>query len=292
MMTELIYSLLIVVLVSSSLFAGTVRISRRLQESSLRLMAALTVLAGTAWFVSLRDQVVLSRLIPHPSLIVLGNWFPYLAAILAALAWNSPTCRSRRRLLAGGLSLSCCVSLSWPLLGQTPECGNRWDQDICLQTTPYSCSAASAATLLKAYGIEATEAEMAELCLTRRGTHWMGLYRGLSLKTEGTRWTVEVKRATAEDLQSDAGPVILAARLPEGTDVDPVLQESCGWIPGQGHSVVFMGFLGKKALLIGDPGVGRELWRTSDLDLLWTGLMLRLVPREPVGVVPVNVAAR
>lgn len=292
MMTELLYSLMAVILVATSLFAGTVRISCRLQESTLRLIAILTVLAGTVWFVSLRDQVALSRLIPHPSLIVLGNWFPYFVAILAALAWNSSECRSRRRLLVGFLSLSCGVSLSWPLLGQTPECGHNWDQDVCLQTTPYSCSAASAATLLKAYGIPATEAEMAGLCLTRRGTHWMGLYRGLSLKTEGTLWTVEVARATSEELKSHPGPVILAVRLPEGSNVDPVLEESCGWIPGQGHSVVFMGFLGKKALLIGDPGVGRELWRTSDLDLLWTGLMLRLVPRESVGTSPDHIAAR
>lgn len=292
MMTELICSLMAVLLIAASLFAVTVWGSRRLHERSLRLMAVLTVLAGAVWFTNLRDQVELSRLIPHPSLIVLGNWFPYLAAVLAALVWNSPDCRSRRRLLVGCLTLSCGVSLSWPLLGQTPECGNKWDRDVCLQTTPYSCSAASAATLLNAYGIEATEAEMAELCLTRRGTHWMGLYRGLSLKTAGTPWSVEVARATAEDLSRDAGPVILAVRLPEGANVDPVLQESCGWIPGQGHSVVFLGFVGREALLIGDPGVGRELWRTSDLDLLWTGLVLRLVPREPVGASSVNIAAR
>lgn len=292
MMTELIDSLMTVLLISTSLFAGTAWLSRRLRERSLSLMAVLTVLAGAVWFTNLRDQVELSQLIPHPSLIVLGNWFPYFVAILAALAWNSSECRSRRRLLVGCLALSCGVSLIWPLLGQTPECGNKWDRNVCLQTTPYSCSAASAATLLNAYGIEATEAEMARLCLTRRGTHWMGLYRGLSLKTAGTPWAVEVARATAEDLNHDAGPAILAVRLPQGANVDPVLQESCGWIPGQGHSVVFLGFVGRQALLIGDPGVGRELWRASDLDLLWTGLVVRLVPREPGRVSSVNTAAR
>ena len=37
---------------------------------------------------------------------------------------------------------------------------------------------------------QSTEQEMAELCLTRHGTSWQGLYRGLKLKTAGTGWDV------------------------------------------------------------------------------------------------------
>src|SRR5260221_7046371 len=43
-------------------------------------------------------------------------------------------------------------------------------------------------TTLFRSGISATEQEMADLCITRRGTYWQGLYRGLKLKTAGTLW--------------------------------------------------------------------------------------------------------
>ena len=97
------------------------------------------------------------------------------------------------RAAAASPALGCgrLLAATWPLLGRTPACSERWDElGTCLQTTDYTCSPACAATLLKKYGIAATEQEMAELCLTRRGTSWQGLYRGLKLKTAGTDWDV------------------------------------------------------------------------------------------------------
>ena len=49
---------------------------------------------------------------------------------------------------------------------------------------------------------------MAELCLTRRGTSWMGLYRGLKLKTEGTPWKVEMVSDRLLAMQSAQQPAL------------------------------------------------------------------------------------
>ena len=64
---------------------------------------------------------------------------------------------------------------------------------------------------MREHGIQASEQEMVELCLTRAdGTPALGLYRGLKLKTRGTPWNVEVFRSGLEDLRNaDRWPVIL-----------------------------------------------------------------------------------
>ncbi|MBI1314997.1 hypothetical protein GC176_27210 [bacterium] len=279
-MSDLLVSLTLVALASAGLFGLAVAGSRSCRASRRNLLACLTVLLGAAYSGLLWDRVLLSRLIPHADLIVLGNWFPLFAALLAGLAWTGTPDRLRRCLSSGALLAAGGWAVAYPLLGAAPQCRNEWQGRICLQTTPYSCSAASATTVLKAHGIEATEAEMADLCLTRSGTNWMGLYRGLSLKTQGTGWMPVVFETDAAGLRRrDSGPVILVAELPDSPVVDPVFREACGWTPGQAHSVVFFRFLTERTVEMGDPTFGRELWRVSDLDVLWTGRAIGLVPR-------------
>lgn len=55
--------------------------------------------------------------------------------------------------------------------------------------------------------------------------------------------------------------------------------EACGWIPGQSHAVVYFRFVTENTLKIGDPTMGPELWRRSDLETLWSGTVVRLVRR-------------
>ncbi len=280
-MSGLIVSLTIVALAAVGLFGLTVASTRNCRTLHRNLAGCLTLLIGGAYFGLVWDRVLLSQIVPHANLIVLGNWFPFFAAVLAGLAWTGATGRIRRCLNSGSLLAVGAWAVAYPLLGKAPECRSKWQNEVCLQTTPYSCSAASAATILKAHGIEASEAEMAELCLTRRGTNWMGLYRGLALKTEGTAWKPVVFETDASGLQArNAGPVILVAELPDNPSVDPVFREACGWIPGQAHSVVFFDFLTEDTVQMADPMFGRELWKASDLDVLWTGRAIGLVPRN------------
>ena len=91
----------------------------------------------------------------------------------------------RRNNYAIALSSVGILALFAPVLGAVPECGERWDGSLCLQTSPRTCTPACAATLLSLHGIDTTERDMAQLCLTRQGrswyggTSWQGLYRGI-----------------------------------------------------------------------------------------------------------------
>lgn len=121
---------------------------------------------------------------------------------------------------------------------------------------------------------------MAELCLTRPGgTSMHGLYRGLRIKTAGSGRRVEAFRGNIDILRTQPGPVILSVKLRPGPRVDPRYEQLWGWTPGVAHTVVFYGFRADGKAEIGDPAVGLEHCRLLDLDVLWQGDGLRLVPR-------------
>ncbi|TXT30285.1 MAG: hypothetical protein FD138_2303 [Planctomycetota bacterium] len=225
------------------------------------------------------DHPCLARWLPYSNLIVLGNAFPLFAAILAGLTCRRLRARPRTRTTAVVLLIVVSVgALIRPLLGTAPVCEASWDGDVCLQTTKHTCSAASAATVLRGVGVTTSEAEMARLCLTRQGTHWMGLYRGLSQKLSPT-WRIEVfDTAKLETLRqvSPQAPAILTVELPRDVPVGWEYREESGWLPGISHSVVCLGPDGGDQWLIADPANGRERWSTSDLLLLWQGQGMRL----------------
>ena len=280
-MSDLLLALAYVAAGSVCLFLVSRQIGRRHGLSIRNLLAVGTMLLGTGYFCFLWDQVLLSRVVPHSSLVVLGNWFPMFAGVLCGVAWTSRLSVLRRSIAVSSLGIAALAILISPLTGTSPTCGDQWRDGVCIQTTKHTCSPASAATLLRKYGIEATESEMSNLCLTREGTTWQGLYRGLSLKTHGTPWDVEVFEGTFDDLRStDAAPAILVARLPVERRSDSQFTDTSGWIPGQSHSVVFSHFLNDHTVVMNDPSFGREIWRVEDLKTLWTGRAIRLVPRS------------
>lgn len=274
-------SFLLLLLASGVLFFATARLTRNRRPHTRNLIALFTVLTGGLYIAFLWNHPRLTTLIPHESVLILGNWFPLLAAVLAGVAWSSQPGQApaRKALLSSAIVGVAVWSVIHPVIGSQPECEDRWQGEVCLQTTPWTCSPASAATLLRAHGIDATEQEMAELCVTREGTSWLALYRALALKTERTGWRVEVFEKEEAALRQQSRPVILFARLPEDQSKSD-LGQHCGWIPGQGHSVVFLEYLSPSTLRIGDPAVGTELWRKADLDTLWTGRGIRLVRDE------------
>src|SRR5262249_5213226 len=208
-----------------------------------------TTLATAAYVAFLYNDVLIAKLLPFSNLIVVGNWIPPLTGLLAGLAWSliprpaRPTApatsttqphagESSRIVLARRLAVVVSLqTLGWltvlrPLWGVAPRCRDRWDGTFCVQTTDLTCTAACAATLLNAHGIRATEQEMAELCLTREGTQWQGLYRALKLKTAGTPWDVEVVHGGFDHLKAlDHGPAILAAGVPRGAGVARIYTE-------------------------------------------------------------------
>jgi hypothetical protein len=286
----------------------------------VKVLALAVVLALVADVAFLSDDILLARILPFANLIIVGNWVPLLVSFLAGLAWSliprqaieaapqsSPPAESdsvnNRSLPAHAGAPSRWPSLTvqlrrvvvvllleaigWyavvrPLWGAPPQCRDWWENDYCLQTTDDTGMPACAATLLKAHGIEATEQEMANLSLTRSGTRWQGLYRGLKLKTAHTPWDVQIVNGSFDRLRSlgDA-PAILAAGIPRSGRVARMFTERYGWTPGEWNPVLFFGFRGDGRVAIGDPspGVGKQDWTEDDLRVLWRGRGMRLVPR-------------
>ena len=84
--------------------------------------------------------------------------------------------------MAAFLVLLGMLSTGWTLSGATVTSREYVDDDgVTRQTTLYTCGAASAATLVRAVGIEKTEAEMARATgvVPGRGTTFVKAYWGL-----------------------------------------------------------------------------------------------------------------
>jgi hypothetical protein len=294
-MADLYLGVAIIAAVSAVAFAFSFDLGRRCTRPLADLIVLGMVVGIFAYIQFLWYDVRLVQLLPFSNLIVLGNWFPVAASALAGFAWHLIPGRVwRKSFSATGLITAAFYSLLWPLYGSPPDCERAWTADgICLQTTAKTCTPACAATVLRRCGIEATEAEMAELCLTREGTTWQGLYRGLKRKTAGTGWDVEVLQCDAADvLAMGEQPVILSVGLPKTTTTNQqAATAEWGWMPGIGHSVTLLGRSNHGRYVIADPapGIGREEWTANELRYLFRGTAMRLVRRSASA--PVNGAA-
>lgn len=282
-MTDLIVGCGLVALISLVLFAATVRMARSLSVRRIFLVGFVVMLVLCWYLVWGCEMSFWSRLLPLSNLVVIGNLVPLCCAVLAGLARVTSPGSPRRRavpvLAIVGLGVFATVK---PMLGQPPPCLDQWSDGICAQSSSVTCTAASAATLLRQHGISATEAEMAELCLTRKGTGWKGLFRGLTLKTRGTGWIASVRDLSVEQLQDEPGPLILDVGIPLGATVPEVYTTEYGWQPGVLHSVIFYGFRDSNRVAIAEPtpGVGREEWSAENLRILFRGRAYQLSQRR------------
>jgi predicted double-glycine peptidase len=150
------------------------------------------------------------------------------------------------------------------------------------QTTDDSCSAASAAMLLARYDIVTTEAEMADLCLTRAnlGTSPLGLYRGLAIKAAERGLRPHVLRLSQPDQLRDLKqPAIINVGLKADTPWETSVRlESYGWRVGAWHTVlIWRTDKSGQWTDVADPSFGPERWPTEDLKYLWDGSALILV---------------
>jgi predicted double-glycine peptidase len=271
---DLLIGVLIIGLISSLLLVASMRAALVLPPRLTNLLAIFLITMMVAFVFLLQGRIELSRVLPFSNLIMIGNWQPLIAAVFAGLIWRRlPAAMWRRTLVIAALVASCIYGIYEPVLGRTPHLSDRWLDNICLQTSPASCTPAAAATLLTSHGIRATEQEMAMLCLTTtKGTSFHGLYRGLKLKTTGTPWDVYMfSDSTIDDLRRMAGPVLISVELRPELGLDPRYQNTFGWLPGVAHTVMLIDFVHGDLVRIADPAVGHEVWNLDDLRLLWHG---------------------
>lgn len=266
---------------------GSLMLGLRVGEVTSRGVAALLGLPvlGLVVLQSLLfvDNLRLAAVLPFSNLVIVGNWSLLGVGFLAGLAWRHVPRPVWRKLLATVPLISICLyhSYGW-LPGRAPRCGNVWLDGVCVQTAPATCSAACAATVLKAHGIPATESELAQLCLTRLwGTSALGIYRGLKRKTADTPYDVAPFHWTLDQMRTKPpGPVLLDVRLTREATTDPRYERDWGWTVGQVHTVVLFRFLPNDLVEMGDPSIGREKWHVDSLKVLWQGSGMRLVRRR------------
>ena len=116
------------------------------------------------------------------------------------------------------------------------EYSNKWENDICLQSTPSSCGAASSATIFRKFGENITEQDLAQECYTYRGgtENW---YLSRAFRKRGYSVTFRFEDGFPQDLQL---PVIAGIR-----------------VGNIGHFITIVD-LKNGAYITGDPLKGRE----------------------------------
>lgn len=283
-MADIVIGALIMLAICSLVFIVGLKATQHRSKRLGNLVAIFVVLLTIAYIVFLWDHAALTRLIPLSNVIVLGNFFPIGAAVLSGVACGRLSKYPLRQgvtalamLIAGG------IGLFWPMLGFPPECKGEWEGDNCMQTSQRSCMAATAATILRHYGIESTEREMASLCFTRKGTTWLGLYHGMAVKLREKDLKPWLFRESVDELLAFEGPQIISCGITEElAEKYPQYRDDWGWIPGVKHAVVLRGSDGDR-IFIADPAVGLEEWAREDLKFLWDGRGLRVLPRSGTG---------
>jgi predicted double-glycine peptidase len=265
---DLLLAMAVMILLAVASGVGLGLLLRRLPT----WVSTLTALLGTALLVAhatyLNGSPALATRVGSPNAIVWSNFSFLFSAVLVAGAWKTMTVRWQRYFVAIVLLGAGIYSAYLPLFGTPPRTSPpRVVHGVHRQTTLSTCSAAAAATLLGTYGIDTTETEMADLCLTREGgTFQLGLYRGLRLKAPGRR--VEFLNHDFEAVTHSPQPVLVSLGVAaDGTN--PLLRRV-------GHSVVIFGRLGDTHLIVGDPVSGRYAMETEEFRRLWTGEALRL----------------
>jgi len=161
-------------------------------------------------------------------------------------------------LCGGALLLWVAVPYVKPLVNALDpgELHDEWRDDVCLQSTESSCGPAAVATLLRAHGVQAEEAELARECFTSRGgtENW---YLARAMRRRGVR----VDYVSATGVNDVPLPCIAGVRL--------------GGPQGDGHFITILGRSGERHIT-GDPRLGRLVMSEGDLarDYHFTGFFM------------------
>lgn len=149
-----------------------------------------------------------------------------------------------------------------PVLAPLPadHFSNVWKDNVCMQSTPTSCGAASAATLFRYVGESLTEQEIAHECFTYQGgtENW---YIARAFRRRGIPVRYRIENRFPVDLQM---PALAGVRL-----------------GGAGH---FITILDKQnsMIVVGDPLVGRREIPASKITQIYrfTGFFLEIWDRK------------
>lgn len=286
-MGDLVLAILGLTMASLAALVGGVRLACAATRRWVNAVATVGV-ALLLWYVlRYHGTWQMARLLPFSSAIVLGNWIPIGGAFFAGLTLGESAIPAWRRRGWAALILTACVySVACCFLGHVSEREPSPVVDFRQQNWRSSCGASCAAVLLQLHGIEATEDELVKLCLTsHRGTPALGVYRGLKIKTAGSRWDVEIVTCPLAELLAMEGPLLLRDQIPEVRLLDGTKDGR----PMGGrleHAVLLLDGRDRDHIRILDPASGIRYpiqWTIEDLRERWRGEALRLVLRGAGG---------
>lgn len=154
-------------------------------------------------------------LAPYDVYAIVHPWwaFPFAMALLGAGVREMSTPGARRGVAVFSAILFLVgVQRLWVTARFDPATvhGVVERDGVCMQSTEYTCGAASAVMLLHQLGVSSTERELAELCWTNglTGTDELGVCMGLRQKLAGTPWRPNLVRSDWDDLRRRGGPAM------------------------------------------------------------------------------------
>lgn len=134
---------------------------------------------------------------------------------------------------------------------------------VCLQSTFYTCGAASMVNLLQYYGIDTNEGEMAKLSRTvpGRGVGDAGILYAMDKKMDNPTFEATLALTDIEKLKNISMPVITTFKLTAFID----------------HAVVIERFEDGTFKVL-DPMSGIEQWTPKELEDRWNSMVIFLKP--------------
>ena len=272
-------------------FAGGFFLSQR-KKARVPLVAAGFIIGILGYWFNTRPDLM-TLILPFSDAFFYTNWYPYAVALMVGSAVRLGKTRFQKIRIGVLLAVLFIVSLR-PFafyLKPFPDTGSSHidENGICRQTSADTCSAAAGVTLLRRYGMEASEEEVAHMALTREGsgTRTLGLFRALSklAAKSGRGLDVTIERLSVNELLERSGPGIIRTGLSKGqpkNDVEKDLADKYQWTPGVMHDVVYLGEDPEddNKVLIGEPDFGLEKWWKYELKELFQGYIITLHPRE------------
>src|SRR5947209_2451664 len=98
MVLDLLWGLVLISALAVALFLVTARLARRLSPAVLTSLAVLVVGGLLLYIRSIWYDVRLANWLPFSNLIIVANWLPLFAAVLAGISWEKTRGCSWRRL--------------------------------------------------------------------------------------------------------------------------------------------------------------------------------------------------
>jgi hypothetical protein len=224
------------------IWGGCVTKSQKLFVMVCAIIAAIPALLFCAYYLHILDRAVWFyqfRSLPGIEIAAAGAGFS--AGVISRLHEKSRF--GSRLFLLAILFLVILTPHLKPLVGALPEqaFSDRWQDGVCLQSTEASCGPASAATILKSFGIEATEQELVRECFTYRGgtENW---YLARALRRRGVAVNYRIMEPEAGSLPV---PSIAGVKVSRFGHFIPIIAETAD------------------SYITGDPMIGKRVFRKS-----------------------------